>query len=217
MGKASPPPLPDCLSRLAVREWGMSHGRPGRRGRQASQTVALSHAFRGLLCKPRAAGTGETAGPWVILAVWSGRVPGTSRPWPSKELGAQACHQGRGWGGVQPASPSCSGAHFHPPTPPRRAERTHAQPGSTKTSSATHKFHPPPPQASLPITCNCGGTCHRLRHLGGSRAGIVISQMRKQTAQQGVHFAGGHSALLQGWPGPPFQTGCTQAPSAHQP
>lgn len=61
----------------------------------------------------------------------------------------------------------------------------------------------------LPITCNCGGTCHPLRHLGGSRAGIIISQMRKQTAQQGVHLAGGHSALLQGWPGPPFQTGCT--------
>lgn len=103
-----------------------------------------------LLPTQRAAGTGKTAEPWVILAVWSGRAPGTSRPWPSKELGPQATTMK--WGGVgcnQLAPPPLAPTSTpHPPGEQSTKVPSLAvlrQPQSLTIST------PPPPQASLPI------------------------------------------------------------------
>lgn len=135
-------------------------GRTGGRGETAAQTAA------GVTCSPtpaspnpcllptwRSAGTRETAGPQVTPAVWSEEslVQDPQRSWDRKAC----CY---GWG-LQQASPSSMGAHFHKCVP---VCATHwPQPGSTEAapSPASQPIHlqatgllqrPPGPTRSIP-------------------------------------------------------------------
>lgn len=151
-------------------------------------------ANSGLLPTQRAAGTGETAGLWVLLAVWSGRVPGTSWPWPSKVLGPQACHQGVACCLLAPPSLAPTST-----TPPPLGGQS-AQPGSTKVSSATHNFHPSPPQASLPIYTQLWRRIPSPQTSGWSSGQGSLAQMRKQTCSERSNLPEATACSLQGWP-----------------
>lgn len=129
----------------------MSHGQDWREGRQPPRPQPVSCALPmpasqtpRLLPTRRSAGTGETAEPQVILAVWSEEFLVHNRPWSSEELGTQGLPP-RDWG---------AGACTRPaPPPPASTSTPHRESGAHPVPSLA-VLRQPPPQLHVPSTRN---------------------------------------------------------------